>query len=87
MSKETINFRTLPKRCQEISGMASDQAQRIVRLLYQHSIRHYRLYRHKWQPGDITIWDNRCTMHRGDHSQVIGDRLLHRGMVLGESII
>lgn len=80
-------FLSTPKRCQEISGMASDQAQRIVRLLYQHSIRHYRLYRHKWQPGDITIWDNRCTMHRGDHSQVIGDRLLHRGMVLGESII
>ncbi len=20
-------------------------------------------YRHRWQPGDLVIWDNRCTMH------------------------
>jgi len=22
------------------------------------------VYRHQWQPGDLVIWDNRCTMHR-----------------------
>jgi alpha-ketoglutarate-dependent 2,4-dichlorophenoxyacetate dioxygenase len=22
-------------------------------------------YRHHWQPNDLLIWDNRCTMHRG----------------------
>jgi taurine dioxygenase len=75
-------FLSTPERCQEISGMAVAKARRLVRLLYQHSIRHYRLYRHRWRPGDIAIWDNRCTMHRADHSQVIGDRLLHRGLVL-----
>lgn len=56
--------------------------QRIIRLLYQHSIRHYRIYRHHWRPCDIVIWDDRCTMHRADHSQVVGDRVLHRGLVL-----
>jgi taurine dioxygenase len=75
-------FLSTPKRCQEISGIAIAEAQQIVRLLYQHSIRHYRLYRHRWQLGDIVIWDNRCTMHRADHSQVIGDRVFHRGLVL-----
>ncbi|WP_198288490.1 TauD/TfdA dioxygenase family protein [Chamaesiphon minutus] len=80
-------FLSTPERCQAISGMTIDRAQRIVRLLYQHSIRHYRLYRHRWQPGDIALWDNRCTMHRADHSQVIGDRLLHRGLVLDEPIV
>jgi taurine dioxygenase len=79
-------FLSTPERCQAISGMAIDKAQRIVRLLYQHSIRHYRLYRHRWQLDDIAIWDNRCTMHRADHSEVIGDRVLHRGLVLGEAI-
>jgi taurine dioxygenase len=79
-------FLSTPERCQAISGMTVDKAQRLVRLLYQHSIRHYRLYRHRWQPGDITIWDNRCTMHRADHSRVIGDRVFHRGLVLGEAI-
>jgi alpha-ketoglutarate-dependent 2,4-dichlorophenoxyacetate dioxygenase len=23
------------------------------------------VYSHKWQVGDLVIWDNRCTMHRG----------------------
>ncbi|PSB56623.1 TauD/TfdA dioxygenase family protein [Chamaesiphon polymorphus] len=87
LSDRLALFLSTPERCQAISGMAVDKAQRLVRLLYQHSIRHYRLYRHRWQPGDIAIWDNRCTMHRADHSQVIGDRLLHRGMVLDEPIV
>jgi taurine dioxygenase len=75
-------FLSTPERCQTISDMAIEPAQRIVRLLYRHSIRPYRLYRHQWQQGDIAIWDNRCTMHRADHSQVIGNRVLHRGLVL-----
>ncbi|MEO1390880.1 MAG: TauD/TfdA family dioxygenase, partial [Cyanobacteria bacterium J06634_6] len=45
------------------------------------------LYRHHWQPGDIVIWDNRCTLHRADHSQVVGDRILHRGLISGEAPI
>ncbi|NJN86802.1 MAG: TauD/TfdA family dioxygenase [Leptolyngbyaceae cyanobacterium SL_7_1] len=77
-------FLSTPERCQAISGMEHGDAQRIIRLLYRHSIRHYRLYRHRWQAGDILIWDNRCTMHRADHSKVVGDRVLHRGLVLGE---
>jgi alpha-ketoglutarate-dependent 2,4-dichlorophenoxyacetate dioxygenase len=23
------------------------------------------VYRHEWNVGDVVIWDNRCTMHRG----------------------
>ena len=40
-------FLSTPERCQAISGTAAEKARRIVRLLYQHSIRHYRLYRHR----------------------------------------
>jgi taurine dioxygenase len=82
LSGRSSLFLSTPERCQEISGMTIETAQRIVRLLYQHSIRHYRLYRHRWQPDDLAIWDNRCTMHRADHSKVVGDRVLHRGLVL-----
>jgi taurine dioxygenase len=82
LSDRLALFLSTPERCQQISGMTTETARRIVRLLYQHSIRHYRLYRHRWQPDDLAIWDNRCTMHRADHSQVVGDRVLHRGLVL-----
>jgi taurine dioxygenase len=79
-------FLSTPERCQEISGMAGDLARRILRLLYNHSIRHYRIYAHQWQPGDILLWDNRCTMHRAAHARVIGDRVLHRGIVLDRDL-
>ena len=78
-------FLSTPERCQEISGMTPAESQRAVRLLYRHSIRPYRLYRHQWQPDDIVIWDNRCTMHRADHASVVGNRVLHRGLVLNAS--
>ncbi len=85
ISGKTALFLSTPERCQRISGLDLTQSQRAIRLLYQHSIRPHRLYRHHWQPGDIVIWDNRCTMHRADHSQVVGDRVLHRGLVAGEA--
>jgi taurine dioxygenase len=86
-------FLSTPERCQAISGIAPAAAKRIVRLLYQHSIRHYRLYCHHWQPNDILVWDNRCTLHRADLAQLSGnwetsplrDRILHRGLVLDKA--
>jgi alpha-ketoglutarate-dependent 2,4-dichlorophenoxyacetate dioxygenase len=37
-------------------------------LLYDlnlHATRPEFVYSHKWRIGDLVIWDNRCTMHRG----------------------
>jgi alpha-ketoglutarate-dependent 2,4-dichlorophenoxyacetate dioxygenase len=33
--------------------------------LNTHSTRPEFVYSHKWRVGDLVIWDNRCTMHRG----------------------
>ena len=85
ISGQIALFLSTPERCQRIDGLDLAQSQRAIRLLYQHSIRPQRLYRHHWQPGDIVIWDDRCTMHRADHSNVVGDRVLHRGLVAGEA--
>jgi taurine dioxygenase len=87
-------FLSTPERCQAISNIPAANAGRIIRLLYQHSLRHYRLYCHQWQPDDILVWDNRCTMHRSDGAKFIGDwatsplrdRVLHRGLVLDAAV-
>ena len=85
ISGRTALFLSTPKRCQELSGLSVAQAQRSIRLLYAHSTRAYRALHHRWQHNDLLIWDNRCTMHRGDHATVVGDRVFHRGMVLPSS--
>lgn len=86
ISGRTALFLSTPNRCQELSGFTKAQAQRFIRLLYAHSIRAYRTLHHRWQHNDLLIWDNRCTMHRGDHETVVGDRVFHRGMVLPSQV-
>jgi len=82
LSQRTALFLSTPERCQQLSTVPeTEKAKKIIRLLYKHSIRKRRLYRHRWRYGDVVIWDNRCTMHRADHSQVVGDRILHRALV------
>ncbi|MFT6565270.1 MAG: taurine dioxygenase [Actinomycetes bacterium] len=46
--------------------------------LFQHSIAPDNLVRHTWSPGDIVMSDNRCVLHRADHSSVDGDRIMRR---------
>lgn len=77
-------FLSTPERCSGLSGVDEMTSKRVIAILYKRSIRTASLYRHVWQPGDIVCWDNRSTMHRADHVDVFGDRLLHRGLILGE---
>lgn len=77
-------FLSTPQRCVEIEGYDRKMAERIIAALYRHSITRNPIYRHRWQPGDVVIWDDRCTLHRADHSQVQGDRVLHRGLIRGD---
>jgi len=40
-------------------------------------------YRHRWQPGDLVMWDNRCTMHRRDPFDPAARRVMHRTQIKG----
>ncbi len=81
ISGKTALYLTTPQRCAAISGMTDAQAAQTVDHLYEHSTRSDNVARHTWRPGDVVVWDNRCVMHRADHADVIGDRVLHRGVV------
>jgi alpha-ketoglutarate-dependent 2,4-dichlorophenoxyacetate dioxygenase len=37
----------------------------LLRDLIEHATQPGLVYRHAWRPGDLVIWDNRATMHRG----------------------
>ena len=40
-------------------------------------------YRHRWRPGDLVMWDNRCTMHRRDLFDPTARRIMHRTQIRG----
>lgn len=80
-SGRTALYLSAPQRCAAVSGMSPELAAATVAFLFRHSTRADNVYRHEWSDGDLVMWDNRCVLHCADHSGVIGDRVMHRGMV------
>ncbi len=86
-SGRTALYLTTPKRCAGVSGMTGADAAQLIERLYAHSTEDGNVYRHSWRDGDVVIWDNRCVMHRADHGDVVGDRVLHRGVLVEEMTV
>ena len=73
-----------PARCATVSGLTPEDGRALVEHLIEHCTRDENVMRHTWMPGDVVMWDNRCVMHKADHTGVVGRRVLHRGMVAAE---
>ena len=73
-----------PNRMSHILGLEHTESDGLLDELTQHAIQPRYQYRHKWQRGDIVIWDNRCTMHKANADYPAGSRrLMHRIIVEG----
>jgi taurine dioxygenase len=64
-------------------GWSIDDSQPLLDHLYAQFARFEYTWRHRWQEGDLLIWDNRCVQHA-----VVGDtagqeRSLHRTTIAG----
>jgi taurine dioxygenase len=61
-----------------IEGMAEAEAQPLLMELFRHQVRDDFVYRHRWQPGMLLMWDNRCVIHAATGGYDGHARLLHR---------
>jgi len=62
-----------------IDGMEPERAQALYDELLQHMIQDRFCYRHRWQPGDVLMSDNRCSIHRASEwDEETYVRRLHR---------
>jgi alpha-ketoglutarate-dependent 2,4-dichlorophenoxyacetate dioxygenase len=50
-----------------IVGWPAPEAQILLRELTEHATQREFVYTHRWQAGDLVMWDNRTTMHRARH--------------------
>ena len=69
----------------EIVGMPTDAARTLIRRLVAEATRPEMVYTHRWQVGDLVMWDNRCMLHRGrpwDEERY--RRVMHRTTVAGD---
>ena len=70
--------------CAGIKGMPEDEAVDLIAELDAHCVRPEFLYRHKWQVGDLLMWDNATSMHLAICDYALPQRrLMHRTTVIG----
>ncbi len=74
-------------RMEGIDGMPSDEGYALIEDLYKRATDAKYEYRHKWQVGDLVIWDNQAVMHQAnadyDPEQ---KRFLYRLMIKGVAL-
>jgi alpha-ketoglutarate-dependent 2,4-dichlorophenoxyacetate dioxygenase len=52
---------------ERILGMGEAESAALIDELIAFATQPRFVYPHRWRQGDILIWDNRCTLHRGTH--------------------
>jgi alpha-ketoglutarate-dependent 2,4-dichlorophenoxyacetate dioxygenase len=55
----------LASHASHIVGWPVPDGMLLLRELIEHATQPEFVHRHQWRKGDLVIWDNRCTMHRG----------------------
>ena len=54
-----------PMHVHGFAGMRRDEAWALIEELAEHSVQDRFVYYHSWRVGDLVMWDERATMHRG----------------------
>ncbi|GIF09237.1 TauD/TfdA dioxygenase family protein [Actinoplanes siamensis] len=65
-------------------GLSRTESRDILRLLQHYVTRPENTLRHKWQVGDLVVWDNRSTQHYAADDYGDLPRKLHRVTVAGD---
>ncbi len=69
----------------EIVGLKDGDSRKLIDELEAFAVQPRFSYSHRWQEGDVLVWDNRCTLHRATPFDNRFDRVLHRVQVRGEA--
>ena len=65
-----------------IRGLGEDDACALIDRLIAHATQRQFVYTHRWRTGDLVMWDDRCTMHRGtEYDDLRWPRDMHRATV------
>jgi len=73
-----------PDTVPSFENMTDAESRPLLDYLYACGPQPDRSYRHIWQPGDVVMWDNRCTMHYAVHDFGEANRFMHRVTIAGD---
>lgn len=67
-----------------IRGLAEAESERLLDELLEFACQPPRVFRHRWQVGDVAIWDNRCVLHRARPWDPAEPRVMHHTRIAGD---
>jgi taurine dioxygenase len=67
----------------EVEGLNTAEARRLIQDLTDFAAQSRFVYRHRWAPDDVLMWDNRCTMHQVTPHDPRERRVMHRTTIVG----
>jgi alpha-ketoglutarate-dependent taurine dioxygenase len=74
-----------PVHMSHIVGMSSADSSALIRELIDFAVQDDYLYKHRWWPGDVMMWDNRSLMHWAQpFDEHVLRRVMHRTTLAGE---
>ncbi len=71
----------LASHASHIVGWPIEEGRALIEELIAFATQPQFVHRHRWTVGDLVMWDNRCTMHRGRPYDDAQRRALHRTTV------
>ena len=67
-----------------IPGLDEAASEKLLSDLVDFACRPPRTYAHRWRPGDVVIWDNRCVLHRARPYDFREPRVMRHTRVAGD---
>ncbi len=64
-----------------VAGLPLAESEALLDELWSHATRNDTAWKNEWRPGDLVLWDNRCTMHRRDAFDPNSRRILYRTQI------
>ena len=75
----------LGSHASHIEGMPVDEGRKLLQDLLAAATAPQFVYRHRWRPFDLVVWDNRAVVHRGcGWDKARYRRVMHRTTVAGD---
>lgn len=69
-----------------IVGLPEQKSHDLLDQLFFYQEQQQYIYQHQWKPGDVVMWDNRCTLHARTNFDASELRKLRRVTISGGSI-
>jgi len=67
-----------------IPGLAQEESEKLLDELLAFACQPPRVLQHRWEPGDLAIWDNRCVLHRARPYDPNAPRVLYHTRIAGD---